>query len=147
MGWIPPAMGRLMRWTEDQLKAYQSRGAVAQPATKAAVRPRQLPGQMNKTEARYLADVIEPGIAAGKYRSWRFESLKFKLADKTFYTPDFQVINAHTGEIELHEIKGGRIEDDAMVKFKVAAAQYPEYRWLLQQQKNTKAPWVTLLDK
>jgi hypothetical protein len=72
--------------------------------------------------------------------------VKLRLADRTFYTPDFQVVNDATGEIELHEVKGGWIEDDAMVKFKTAAAMFPEYRWKLVQQKKTTGPWETLRD-
>jgi hypothetical protein len=33
-----------------------------------------------------------------------------------------------------------------MVKFKTAAAMFPEYRWKLVQQKKTTGPWETLRD-
>jgi hypothetical protein len=115
-------------------------------AKKARPRPQHTPGRMNKTEARYLQDVIEPRLKTGEYRSAKFEAVKLRLADRTFYTPDFAVVNDATGEIELHEVKGGWIEDDAMVKFKTAAAMFPEYRWKLVQQKKTTGPWETLRD-
>lgn len=113
---------------------------------KARARPKRNHGQMNKTEARYLEQIIKPALLCGDYVSARFESIKLRLADRTFYTPDFQVITKD-GEIEFHEVKGGFIEDDAMVKFKVAAEQYPEFRWILVQQKTVKSGWSILIDK
>ncbi|GAB3744868.1 DUF1064 domain-containing protein [Lysobacter olei] len=79
-------------------------------------------GQMNKTEAAYAAhlDVLR---AAGAVQWFRFEGLKLRLADSTFYTPDFAVMAAD-GVMECHEVKG-HWTDDARVKIKVAAEQYP----------------------
>jgi len=58
-----------------------------------------------------------------------FERIKLKLADNTFYTPDFFVMMAD-GTIEFHEVKGSWKapgQDDSKVKIKVAAEQY---KWL-----------------
>ncbi|WAH51930.1 DUF1064 domain-containing protein [Pseudescherichia vulneris] len=79
-------------------------------------------GQMNKTEAEYAAS-LESMKHAGLIAWYRFEGIKLRLADNTFYTPDFAVMRA-TGEMELHEVKGFWT-DDARVKTKVAADQYP----------------------
>lgn len=80
-------------------------------------------GHMNKTEARYLAEVLEPGRHAGDVQWYGFEAIKYRLADNTFYTPDFAVLLAD-GRLQAHEIKG-RWEDDARVKIKVAASLFP----------------------
>jgi hypothetical protein len=82
-------------------------------------------GAMNKTEAAY-AQHLDLLKIAGEVLWWKFEGLKFRLADNTFYTPDFAVMVAD-GFIELHEVKGSpRIfQDDAKVKIKVASALYP----------------------
>lgn len=80
------------------------------------------PGEMNKTERRY-AEKLEAQLRAGEIRWWRFEAFKLRLADTTFYTPDFGVMTAE-GFIECHEVKGFW-EDAARVKIKVAAEQYP----------------------
>ena len=77
---------------------------------------------MNKTEAAYARE-LELRRASGDVLWYRFEGIKLRLADSTFYTPDFAVMLA-TGELEMHEIKG-HWEDDARVKIKVAADQYP----------------------
>lgn len=79
-------------------------------------------GAMNKTEAAY-AMTLELRKAAGEVAWYRFEGLKFRLADNTFYTPDFAVLLAG-GALEAHEVKGHMMED-ANVKIKVAADLYP----------------------
>ena len=78
---------------------------------------------MNKTESAYCQH-LELRKRAGEIVWYRFEGIKLRLADNTFYTPDFAVMLA-TGEMELHEVKGGFWTDDARVKTKVAADQYP----------------------
>lgn len=79
-------------------------------------------GEMNKTEAAY-ARHLEGLKQSGEVLWWRFEAMKLRLADNCFYTADFAVLRAdHT--LELHEVKG-HWSDDARVKIKVAASEYP----------------------
>ena len=47
-------------------------------------------GQMNKTELAY-SNYLELLKRVGEVIDYKFESIKFRLADKTFYTPDFLV--------------------------------------------------------
>ena len=79
-------------------------------------------GEMNKTEQAYR-DLLELRKRAGEVLWYKFEGLKFRLADNTFYTPDFAVMLSN-GQIELHEVKG-HWQDDARVKIKIAADLYP----------------------
>jgi len=81
-------------------------------------------GKMNKTEKRYELECLVPN-RPDIYSSWRFESIKFRLADNTYYTPDFVVIT-NDGMMEVHEVKGFW-QDDARVKIKVFAEMYPEF--------------------
>jgi len=67
-------------------------------------------GEMNKTEAAY-AERLRALQAAGEVQWHRFEGLKLRLADNTFYTPDFAVMAAD-GVMECHEVKG-HWQDDA----------------------------------
>ncbi len=87
---------------------------------------------MNKTEtehARHLEHLrMEQVILA-----WKYESLRFRLADRTTYTPDFLVVTPE--RIEIHETKGGFIRDDAIVKFKMARELYPWFEWIMYQKK------------
>ncbi len=95
------------------------------------------PGVMNKTEAAYAAR-LELLQRAGEIQSYAFESVKFKLAPLTFYTPDFMVIAADD-VVEFHEVKGFW-EDDARVKIKVFAAMYP---FRVRAITYKKKEWVT----
>lgn len=79
-------------------------------------------GERNKSEAAYESQ-LQARQFAGEVVWYRFEGIKLRLADNTFYTPDFAVMLA-SGQIELHEVKGFWA-DDARVKIKVAADQYP----------------------
>ncbi|WP_255631108.1 hypothetical protein [Caballeronia sp. dw_19] len=80
-------------------------------------------GRMNKTEAAYVIEQLDPQLHAGEILFYRFEAIKLRLADNTFLTVDFPVITA-AGELEFREVKG-RWTDDARAKIKVAAAQFP----------------------
>jgi hypothetical protein len=78
-------------------------------------------GTMNKTEAAYDQHLW---AQRGNGVVWhKFEAVKLRLADNTFYTPDFMVLAADS-VVELHEVKG-YWQDDARVKIKVAASIYP----------------------
>lgn len=79
-------------------------------------------GSMNKTEAEY-AIALERRKIAGEVAWYKFEGIKFRLADNTFYTPDFLVM-LQDGQMQVHEVKGFWT-DDARVKIKVAADLYP----------------------
>ncbi len=85
------------------------------------------PGKMNKSESAYAAH-LESLKKAGELHSYQFEAIKFRLADNTFYSPDFLVISANMF-VEVHEFKGFW-QDDARVKIKVAAALYPFFRFV-----------------
>jgi hypothetical protein len=99
------------------------------------------PGEMNKTELAYRDEWILPRVADGRLLWWRFEGLKLRLADLTFYTPDFALM-APSGLIECHEVKGWWGEDDR-VKIKVAADLYP-FRFVGAQRQAKKhgGGWV-----
>lgn len=90
-------------------------------------------GAMNRTEQAY-ANVL----ASNSDVTWfKFEGLKLRLADNTFYSPDFAVLRA-SGEIEIHEVKGFW-QDDARVKIKIAADMYP-FKFIAVKYKNKQ--WI-----
>jgi hypothetical protein len=99
-------------------------------------------GRMNKTEAAF-SRLLELQKRAGEILSYRFEEQKFRLAQRTYYTPDFKIVYPD-GTQEFIEVKGGFIRDDAMVKFKVCARHFPEYGWRMVQRKKTQ--WITLFE-
>ena len=79
---------------------------------------------MNSLERRY-AQHLHSRWLAGEIHSFSFERHNLKLADRTYYRPDFEVM-LPDGTIEFHEVKGF-MRDDANVKIKVAAQQFPQY--------------------
>jgi hypothetical protein len=97
---------------------------------------------MNKNEARYsqhLAALRQSGAIA----AWTWSPFKVRLGSdwKTTITPDFMVV-CNDGAIELVDCKGRKgagfwAEEDALVKLKCAAEQYPWFTWVIVwQQKN-----------
>lgn len=79
-------------------------------------------GAQNKTEQAY--ELFLNGLVnAGKVVWFKFEGVKLRLADNTFYTPDFAVMLSN-GQMEMHEVKGFW-QDDARAKIKIAADLYP----------------------
>ncbi len=98
---------------------------------------RRAPGERNKLEAAYEAH-LEGLLRAGLIRGYKFEGLKIKLADNTWFTPDFLVF-ANDDVVELHDTKGTTTkksangvktkapwcEEDAKLKLKLAAELFP----------------------
>jgi len=110
--------------------------------TRARAKPKQ-PGEMNSTESLY-AEQLYARKLAGEIVDYGFERIKFRLADLTFYTPDFDVQLAD-GTIEFHEVKAATskgvvlVEDDAKVKIKVAAALFPQFGFMMAAKLPKKA--------
>jgi hypothetical protein len=112
-----------IRMNEDELRSL-GHGDLIPPRVARASNLNEL-GQ-NKTEARFdrkLADLKHGGHIV----DYSFESLKFRLAGRTWYTPDF-VAALPGGSMIVYEVKGFW-RDDARVKIKVAAEMYPHFRW------------------
>lgn len=87
-------------------------------------------GRMNPTEAEYA---VRLWAEFGR-ENVLYESLTFRLADRTTYTPDFLVLGHEF--LELHEVKGGFFRDDARAKWKISAELFPMFRWIWSQKKN-----------
>ena len=96
---------------------------VATPRPGRHLRGRRPANKMNGTERRY-ADLLSLRMAAGEVLWWAFDAVKLRLAPSTFYEPDFMVM-VSSGDLEIHETKGSHIEDDAIVKLKVAQTLFP----------------------
>lgn len=133
-----------LRWTEERLADHLRRNSTdvsappfMLPNNQAGcfARGRMPPGKMNRTESAY-ADYLESRKHGGDVLWWKFEGIKLRLVDSTFYTPDFDVL-LKSGHIEIHETKGFW-RDDARVKIKVAASIYP-FKFIAI--KKTKSGW------
>ena len=74
---------------------------------------------MNKTESEYSM-ILETKLRTGTILDWRFEPMKFRLAEKTTYSPDFFVVLPNC--FEIHATKGPYIREDSWVKLKTLTA-------------------------
>lgn len=79
-------------------------------------------GVMNKTETAY-AEYLESEKVLGNILWYKFEGIKFRLADSCFFTPDFIVMKSD-GYIECHEVKGFFV-GDGKTKMRMASELYP----------------------
>lgn len=113
----------------EYVKELQSKGLIPPdpPRTKTAK-----PRGMNKTERSFAVEFLEPLKLAGEICHWEYETIKLRLADKTWYTPDFPVWLPPWTLIFV-ETKGGFIRDDAMGKLKIAAEQHAAPFFLAQR--------------
>jgi len=84
-----------------------------------------------------MAQELDIRKRAGEILDYRFEGVKLRLADYTFYTPDFFI--TYRDHFEVMEVKGFW-RDDARVKIKVAAAMYPFFKFVAVQWK--KRQWI-----
>lgn len=81
---------------------------------------RHVQGRMNRLEASFQAEFLQ-----GKPHG--FEQIKLRLADKTYYTPDFWSLDGD--DVLVFDETKGFWEEDARVKIKTAAEQYPQFRF------------------
>lgn len=82
--------------------------------------------KLNKTEARYLQWLkrTQPHCRIG------IQDITLRLANGVRYTADFSTWDSQESKLTLHEVKGF-MRDDAWVKLKVAAHEFPMYDFLL----------------
>lgn len=97
----------------------------------------RVPRGMNSWE-RQRARELEAMQRAGEIDSWAFEAVRLRLADGTFYKPDFMV--AKGGVIYLEEVKG-RMREASRVRLNVAARLYPMFRFVLLRRQKGMTGW------
>jgi hypothetical protein len=81
---------------------------------------------LNKTEAKFRDCLQAQGLPWFGVQCWTL-----RLGDDCRYTPDFWAMNQY-GHITAYEVKGFW-RDDARVKIKAAAAQYPMFDFVAAQ--------------
>lgn len=138
-----------MHWSEEQLDEYLKRTGAVQgerihvdvsnppfkpPANAAGAFARGLPLEagMNGLEGEY-AQHLDLLKHAGQVIWWRYAPMRLRLADGSYYKPDFGVLNCDC-LFELHETKGFWREA-ARVRIKVAAGLFP-FKFIAITKKN-----------
>lgn len=140
-----------MRFTEEEFNQLQARQAKSKtPAPKQSTSKAKLhalgrkkKGEMNATEARF-ANYLRGLEITGEILWWRHEGIKLQLADNTTLNVDFNVMYAD-GLLVMIDVKGAKaiIEEDAKVKMKVAAEQFPfVFRYAFPRQKKGGGGWI-----
>jgi len=89
--------------------------------------------RLNKTE-RQLLLMLRAGYLAdqyGPYQTIRIQAITLLLANDCRYTPDFATVAGN--RLTLWECKGPHCWEDSWVKFKAAAALFPELRFVWAQ--------------
>jgi hypothetical protein len=87
------------------------------------------PRGMSKVERSYR-DLLEWHRAGGNVVAFEYEPLRLVLADRLTYCPDFAVLRARSGRVELVEVKPRRADgtaywtEDSRIKIKAAAERY-----------------------
>jgi len=95
---------------------------------------------MNKLEAAFSEELdLQVQLGALLWRSTH-EPMKLRLADKTFYTPDFLALDNGYALI-VYDVKGGLFPEHNRVKMKVVAELYP-LRFVIVRRPRVEDPWV-----
>jgi hypothetical protein len=135
----------MVRWSEDELRAFKKKykqdmdaSAEKMKAMENVKKPEGVPlirllaqdrpDDMNKLERAFYGHLI---------RTTNYvilcQSVKLRMADKTWYSPDFFCL-CEDGIARVFETKGF-MRDDAAVKLKTTAEMYPYFRFYLVTKK------------
>lgn len=151
--------GGAIRWTPEQLAAHQAkRGHPTVPAKAGTPAPLAIPvfapkggldalyalgriakGKMNGTETAY-AQRLDALKHDGTIIDWKFHVLRVRLADNTYYEPDFIVMTAER-ELQIHETKGTFTTPLGQAKVKMCAEVLPWFR-VFKCSKQKDGSWV-----
>jgi hypothetical protein len=102
------------------------------PKPRAKKRIRQSSKTMNKLESEFY------GRLKRLWEVVHYEPMRIKLCNGVVYIPDFMVVGP-TGTVVFYETKGNQpIQDDSSVKIKMAAQQYPRFKFVLVWKENGK---------
>ena len=115
-----------MRLTEEEYNALMTKREQIMPKPRFVPPVKPQGRDMNKTEARYAREVLDPLLSQYAILGWEWESIKFRMADRTWYTPDFLVI--FPTHMQIVEIKGF-MRDDAVIKYKCCREMFPWFEW------------------
>ena len=96
------------------------------------------PRGMNKLEARFAQEALEPARIAGLVMEYAYEDTRLRLANGAWYKPDFRVVY-NDGATEFIEVKGFWREA-ARLRLKIAAEKFPLYRFVAVRR--IKRDWI-----
>jgi hypothetical protein len=89
---------------------------------------------------------LQDAVKADEFTSACREPIVLRLAGRTTYKPDFMTLSLFNNQLAFWETKGW-LREDAAVKLKVAAAQFPCFRWVLVQKDCRKWRCIEVTDR
>lgn len=131
-------------YTEEWYAEHQARVNNAKPVfefVREPEKPKKVIRQSKKkgpnpTELRYTIEVLP---ARKDMVSCQFEAIYLEIANGCMYRTDW-LVEVEGGRYEIHEVKGGKVWDDSIVKLKVAARLYPGFTFYIAQYKSGE--WI-----
>lgn len=105
--------------------------------------PKKRIRQNTKGPNKLEREAMEMLKAQKPWLIFRFHTLTVILANGVRYTPDIVAFNKnpHISTMSCVEVKGKQMWDDAVVKVKVAAHEWPHIKWGLMWKENGQ--WQT----
>ena len=124
----------------DALPGVKFEPVTPKPSRRLARARKPNPGGqvVSKLERDYGAH-LEALKRSGEIVDYKHQSLKLRLADKTYYNPDYSV-HRTDDVIELVEVKGFW-EDMSRVKVKVCAERFPEFLFVAVTRPKKNEGW------
>lgn len=121
-------------------ESFEGHAPATKPSRRFARARKPNPGgqAVSKLERDYGAH-LEALKRSGEIVSYKHQPLKLRLADKTYYNPDYSV-HRNDDVIELVEVKGFW-EDMSRVKVKVCAEQFPEFLFVAVTRPKKSEGW------
>lgn len=111
------------------------------PSAGKVIRQKTKP-RLNKLETAFGEHLQQ---AMGGRKQIMAQAITLELANGCKYTPDFVMRGEAAGRPETvllaYEVKGGHVWDDAKVKVKVAARQYPWIAFFIVSRKSRNHGW------
>lgn len=98
------------------------------PSIDVSVRPSTDEQKLNKLEKSYLWY-----LRSLRVPQLRIQAITLKLADDTRYTADFTYVDEN-GRMVFADTKGAHVWEDAIIKMRVAARQFTEFRFTIVTQ-------------
>lgn len=91
--------------------------------------------RISETERRYAIEVLEPARRRGQVLRYQHQPRPpIDLAYRCTFTPDYRVEYAD-GSVEIVDVKGAHVWEDATIKLKFAARLHPDVRCVQAQWK------------
>lgn len=136
--WTPEDVERHNRRVSGDAAEKQTKSGLPEPAPKA-----QSTGLLDKASGRRIRQRTKPMMNRLEFEFYRMQStcanimnirtqaITFLIANGVRYTPDFTWRERGTNLTFAIEVKGPKAFDGSLEKLKMAAHEFPDWKWFL----------------